>query len=162
MTVSRPLALTGLAMLAFGRNSLNQLGTGTPHHTGLATPTEIRCCTCNEGHGPPQEGATARRPWARIANTAELAAEGLTDADLPANLEINRRRLSYADLRTRYAGARLVVMLPCTTAMACRVSVLLASGAVKYRRSGCMVIGPSSAAHSGRLQLWQPRRPRCL
>ena len=73
-----------LAMLAFGRNSLNQLGTGTPHQTGLATPTEIRCCTCNEGHGPPQEGATARRPWARIANTAELAAEGLTDADLPA------------------------------------------------------------------------------
>jgi glycosyltransferase involved in cell wall biosynthesis len=46
----------------------------------------------------------------RVQASGYFPQAGATDADLPANLEINRTRLSYADLRTRYAGARLVVV----------------------------------------------------
>ena len=46
----------------------------------------------------------------RVQASGYFPQAGATDADLPSNLEINRTRLSYADLRARYAGARFVVV----------------------------------------------------
>ncbi|MFN3912233.1 glycosyltransferase family 4 protein [Hyphomonas sp.] len=46
----------------------------------------------------------------RVQASGYFPHAGATDADLPSNLEINRTRLSFADLRSRYAGARFVVV----------------------------------------------------
>jgi glycosyltransferase involved in cell wall biosynthesis len=46
----------------------------------------------------------------RIQASGYFPNENASDDGLPGNVEINRTRIAYTDLRTRYAGARLVVV----------------------------------------------------
>lgn len=55
--------------------------------------------------------AAAKVSWpVRVQASGYFPQEGASDQGAPVNLEINRTRLSYADLRARYAGANFVVV----------------------------------------------------